>query len=159
MRKGISPIMATVMLILIATAIAAIVGPWMIDLARTSSNQTTNDQEMELRCQNTAYDFDTNFGTNGINWSASDSLLQAKIVNTGTQNLYNFTFEVISNSTIISYFNVTDATQKIKENPLKPGQTVILHADNIGSIVGDTLNSVKILNEFVCPKVYVEQDI
>ncbi|MBU0530449.1 MAG: hypothetical protein KKC05_02145 [Nanoarchaeota archaeon] len=159
MRKGVSPIMASVMLILIATTIAAIVGPWMIDLARTTSNQTSSDTDMQLRCKNTAYDFDTSYEDNGVNWSASSNELKVKITNTGTMNLYNFTFEVTVNSSIIRHYNSTTATQKTMEVPLKPGQSVILQADNTTNIVGSTLNSVKILNDIVCTRVYVEQDL
>lgn len=156
--KGVSPIIATVMLVLIVTIIAATVGPWMLDIARNTVNQTSSDADLMLLCQNTAYDFDTSYENNGINWTSSENELKVKITNTGTINLYNFTFEVVIDSSIIRSYAVTDASQKTKESPLKPGQSVILEADNTTDIVGSTLNSVKILNEIVCPRVFVEQD-
>jgi len=158
MRRGISPIIATVMLILIVTVIAATVGPWMLNLARDTTNQTSTDTDTALRCQNTAYDFDTDYATNGINWTPSQSELKVKITNTGTINVHNFSFEITVNTTIINIYNLTDATQRTSETPLKPGQSAILEADSVSGLVGSTLNSVKVLNE-VCPSLYVEQDV
>ena len=155
---GISPIISVVILIAVIFSIAAVIGPWMYDIAKSTTNQTGTDINTQLTCQNTAYDFDTDYAIFGINWSESNNKLTAKITNTGTINLYNFSFEILLNSTVIKYFNVNTDTQKTKANPLKPGQTAILEADNTTSLIGSTLNEVKILNE-VCPSVYINQEI
>ncbi len=156
--RGISPIISVVILIVVIFSIAATVGPWMYNIVTTTTNQTSTDVDMQLLCQNTAYDFDTDYATFGVNWSESSNILTVKIINTGTINLYNFSFEIILNSTIIRYFNATVDTQKTTANPLKPGQTTMVEAYNTTVIVGSTLNEVKILNE-VCPSVYINQEL
>jgi len=156
--RGLSPIISVVILIVVVFSIAAMVGPWMYDIATTMSNQTSSDVDTKLLCQNTAYDFDTDYATFGVNWSEANNALTAKIINTGTINLHSFSFETIVNSTVIKYFNVTIDTQKTASNPLKPGQTVILEADGTTYLVGSTLNEVKILNN-VCPSVYIRQEL
>jgi len=160
MRKGISPLMATVMLVLIAVTLATIIGPWMYELVRDRMNQTDDDSQMEIRCETTAYDFNPSYANSGINWSATDPSLRVMITNTGQQKLYNFSFELtLNSSTAISYFNVTAATQRTKEYPLNPGESALLEADSLSSIAGSSLTTVKVLNRLVCPKVYVQQDV
>lgn len=154
--KAISPLISAVMVIVIALALAAFIAPWAFEIARQQTNQTGGYTEQQTICRNTAYDFDTNYGTNGVNWTSTgtNDNLTAKIINTGYQNLYDFSFELVINDTIILRPNITDVTQKTSTNPLEPGQSAFL--DTITNISG-TLNEVKILN-IVCPAVYARQE-
>ena len=156
MMKGIDPIIATVILVLLVVSIAAIVGPWIYDLATSTTGKQKNETDLFLLCQNTAYDFDTNYANNGVNWSDSANSLKVKIINTGSINLYDFSFEALINTTVIRYFNTTSSTQKAKANPLKPQQSAIIQAENTSIIVGGTLNEVRILNG-VCLTVSIRQ--
>ncbi len=159
MIKGVSPIIGFVIVIALVFVIAALISPWAFNIAMNATNQTGTTVMNKIICQNSGYDFDTNYGTNGVNWNftGSDDWLKSKVVNTGTVNLYDFSFEIEINSTIIKYYNVNSTTQKTKASPLKPGQSVILHAALTDDING-TLTKIKILNE-ACPSIYIEQDI
>jgi len=161
-RLGVSPLISTVVLIALVMGIAALMGPWMFSTVNTVTNQTSNTAEMELICQRTSYDFDTGYGTFGVDWNlagASDSI-SVRIVNTGNTNLYNFSFELETNRTIgtpqIKYFDVNSTTQRTAMNPLKPGQSVVLEAAMDEDLNG-TLTRLKVLNP-VCSRFFVEQE-
>ena len=160
MAKGISPMISTILLICIVVLMAAIVGPWMMKLASDASQSASNDANQEMICRGTAYAFDSDYGSSGVSWNftGTNGTISAKIINTGTQNLYNFSFELTMRTTadvkLIIYpdVNITTETQMVKANPLKPGYDWILDADitNINSTW--SLTKVKIIND-VCPKV------
>jgi len=159
---GISPIISAVILIAITFAIATLVSPWMFNLAKDISNQTQTQTQAEIKCNNAAYGFDTSYGTYGVRWDFSpinteNNTLGVKIKNTGTVSLYNFSFELTINDTIIEYFYAKASTQRTSVNPLKPGQTAFINA-SFTKDVNDTLTSIKVLNA-VCPNVYASQNV
>jgi len=156
---GISPIISAVLLIAVIFTISAFVSPWIFNLARDVTNQTQTDTQTDIKCNNAAYDFQTSYGENGVEWhfSTVNNTLGAKIRNTGTINLYNFSFELTFNETIIEYFDAKAESQRTSANPLKPGQTAFLNA-SFTKDVNDTLTEIKILN-VVCLNVYASQEL
>lgn len=152
MRKGISPIIATAIIVVLVIAMASLVGPWMMDLANTVTTNVENETVSDIACNYAAYDFDTDYATYGVNWSSTLRTLYAQIKNTGTQNLYSFSFEVKMNGTIIQNFDPTTATDKTGSNPLRPGQTTLLNASITISLDNTTINTVKITST-VCPSI------
>ena len=160
--SGVSPIISTVIVILIVMGIAALVSPWAFNIAYNTTNQTAEHQRQQLVCQNVAYTFNTNYGTHGLTWNLSGSpdTLDAQIINTGTINLRDFSFELTLNTTAgyaIYHFDVNSTYQKTSANPLLPGQSAILKA-NLTQDLNGTLKYVKILNG-VCRSVYIEQEV
>lgn len=155
---GISPLIATVILILLTLTIAALIGPWMYRLAVDVTTDVKNDTDLQIICQGLAYDFDTSYASNGINWSSNANSLRVKVINTGTINIYNFSFEVRYNTTQIAYFDATQASQRTSSNVLKPQQTAIIQAANTSTLVTGILNNVKILN-MVCPLTSISQNV
>ena len=153
-RKGVSPIISTVLMILIAVAIASFVGPWATNLATTTSNASAENAMNQINCQNTFYDFSTDYGNrNGVNITVVNGViyeLKARIENTGTRNVYGFSFQ-LSNSSDIFNCDVTAATQRSESDPLRPGEETIIDADLVGNCAGlnDTITKVKVLNS-VC---------
>jgi len=158
--KGVSPMISAVILILIVIAMSAVVGPWIIEMAKNAAEGSGEDAEQQLICQKTAYDFDTDYGISGVDWNftGTNGTISSKIVNTGSQNIYNLSFELTLQTPygeiIVSPpdVTVTSETQKTKTNPLKPGSSHIVYGDIIN--INDTwsITEVKILN-VVCPKV------
>ena len=161
--KGVSPIISTVLMILLAVAIAAFVGPWSMNLATTTSNASAANAMTQIDCQNTFYDFSTDYGNrNGVNVTVvGDKIweLKAKIENTGTRNIYGLSFQ-LSNSTDIFNCDVTSATQKTQSDPLRPGQESIIEALLTGSCynITDTITKVKAINS-VCSRNSPSLDI
>ena len=158
MRIGISPIISTVILVVVVISIASVVSPWIIELVTETSNETGTTTTTEIKCREAAYDFDTGYGTYGVSWNFAtvNNTLAAKIKNTGTITLYNFSFELTFNDTIIEYFDATAGTQRTSANPLKPRNTAFINA-SLTKDVNDTLTNIKVLN-IVCPSVSVSQD-
>ena len=162
MRAGVSPLISMVILVAIIFGIAAFVAPWMYTMVTSVTNETAATTGQELQCQNTAYDFDTDFATFGVDWNftgATDSL-SVKVINTGNINLYGFSFELELNRTVgnpeIKYFEVNETSQRTAMNPLKPGQSAILEAVMDQDLNG-TLVKLKVLNP-VCPRFFVAQE-
>lgn len=161
-RLGISPIISTVIIIAIVIATAAIISPWAFDLVTSTTNQTSSYQTQQMLCQNTAYTFDTRYGTNGITWNLTGTTneLDARVINTGSINLKDFRFEVTLNTTsgyAIYYVNINTTYQKTSANPLRPGESAILKANFTQDLDG-TLKYVKVMNG-VCPSVFIEQEV
>lgn len=148
--KGISPIIATAAMVVLVFVLASLVGPWMLDLARTVTTTTENETTKEMECNYAGYDFDTDYATNGVNWSSALKTIYAQIKNTGTQNLYDFSFEVKMNGTSIRNFDPTTSTDKTESDPLRPGRTALLNASITINLANTTINSVKIVNS-ICP--------
>ena len=158
--KGASQLISTVMLISIVVLMAAVVGPWAMKLASDTSQSASNTANQEIICKGTAYAFDSDYGSSGAAWnfSGTNGTLSVKLINTGTQNLYDFSLELTlqtdTGTKLIIYpeVNITSETQRTKTNPLKPGYDWILDSDI--SSINDTwsLTKVKVINE-VCPRV------
>jgi len=158
-RKGVSELVSTVVLIVVALAIGAMLSPWAFNLVRTSANQTSSNTDMQLLCQNVGYDFDNNYGTNGLIWNltSTNTTLTAKIMNTGTINLYNFVFDIVINDSLIYEVDVNSTSQKTSSSPLKPGQSAILTMNRTQDY-NDTLTEVTIRNS-VCPSRSITREI
>ncbi|MBI4175709.1 MAG: hypothetical protein HY518_00755 [Candidatus Aenigmarchaeota archaeon] len=157
--KGVSPLIATVILIAIIFSAAALIGPYMLNLSTRSANQTLSDAEREIRCRNAAYDFSTDFGigNSGVEWNFADptDYLRASIRNAGAVELHDFALEILLDTATgpdIMQLDVTAATQRTGENVLKPGQSAILEADITSDITG-TLKKVSITNWLKCKTV------
>ena len=150
MAKGISPLIATTAIIVLVFVIASLVGPWMLDLVSDVTTTTENQTTTQIECNYAGYDFDTDYATYGVNWSSALNSIYAQIKNTGTRNLYSFSFEVKMNGTIIQSFEPTTATDRTESDPLRPGQTALLNASITISLADTTINSVKVINT-VCP--------
>jgi FlaG/FlaF family flagellin (archaellin) len=159
MMKGVSPFISAVILILIVISMGAVIGPWIMRMASELAEGTGETAQQQLICRETAYDFESDYGVNGVYWdfNGTNGTITAKITNTGSQNLYNFSFELTlqtpSGKRLVVYpeVNVTDETQKTRANPLKPGSSLMLEGEIVN--INDTwsLVGVKVLN-VVCPR-------
>lgn len=153
--KGVSPLIATTMIVVLVFVLGALVGPWMYDLARSVTSKTENETTKNIECNYAAYDFNSDYETNGVNWTSALNSLYAEIENTGTQNLYDFSFEAKMNGTLINHYEPTTATDRTETAPLKPGQSIILNASITVNLDNTTVNSVKIINS-ICPDIAPE---
>jgi flagellin-like protein len=164
--KGISPIIASVLLIGITVLMAVVIGPWAIRIATDAAQSAAKDANQDMICRATAYGLDSDYGSSGVSWnfSGTNGSVSVKIINTGSRNLYNFSLELTmqspSGTRLIIYpeVNITYETQRTAANPLKPGYDWILDADV--SSINDTwsLMRVKVIND-VCPRVSPSAEI
>jgi FlaG/FlaF family flagellin (archaellin) len=163
MRKGLSPIISVTILVVIAISIASFVAPWMYGIVTDMTNQTGTGAEKQVRCMKAGLDFDSSYGDYGVDYNISTNAtegesdwIKAKIVNTGSIDLYGFTMEVTletDSSEAIEYYELTDATQLTSSDPLRPSRSAIIEA-NLTSDINEsesTLKSVKVISQ-VCPE-------
>lgn len=164
--RGMSPFISAVLLIGIVIMMAVVIGPWAIKIATEASEGATSDVNRDLICRGTAYSFDSDYGNSGVAWNftGTTGTISAKVKNTGSQNLYNFSFELTMETPqgirLIIYPEVvvTNSTQRTVNNPLKPGYDWIIEAGVTN--INDTwsLTEVKVIND-VCPRVSPEVEV
>jgi len=154
--KGISVLISTIIVIALIVAIAAFVGPWAINLSKRQVNNTQAGVDSQITCQNTAYDFDSSYGSSGADWDFSGAAdnLSAKIINTGTIKLYGLSFQVYIQGTGYKFFPIKN--QITADNPLKPAQSALIEADINEDLQGQ-VTEVRILNG-VCRTFYLAQE-
>lgn len=159
--KGVSPIIAAIVLIGIIITIGGMLAPWTYKLVTKSREKMENQTQSQILCKNMAYDFDYDYGRYGIIWNfdiQDGDWLAAKIINTGTVNVYDFFFEFeieYSDGIKIKHFQLEEKTQKTKTSPLKPGESCVIKANITEDLPSGeyVLRKVRVMNR-VCPNVY-----
>jgi len=155
--KAIDAILSTILVISIIVVIAGIIGPWALNLARNQANSTGQNANSQITCQSTSYDFDSSFGSNGVEWdfSGGSDWLRAKIINTGTINLYGFSFQVYIQGT--GYKSFPAKEQSDADNSLKPSESIVIEANITENLAGQ-LTEVQVLNS-VCKGFSLKQEL
>jgi len=98
MRKGISPLIAEVLLIGFTVTVASIVILWVTGFTRTSTKTISSQAETQLACTYGGIDF---YGT--VNYNSTSQALFGYLKNTGNVPLGNINFQIVySNGTIDS---------------------------------------------------------
>jgi hypothetical protein len=151
--KGVSELLSVVIIIGVIVVIAGLVGPWAMDLGRNSANRTQGSVDNQITCQSTAYDFDSSYGSNGVDWSLPSGWMKAKVLNTGTISLHSFSFQVYIQGTGYRFFQARGQGQ---DSLLRPGESVLLDAIINESLSGE-VTEVKILNG-VCRSISIVQE-
>ena len=155
MRKAVSPLVSTILVISIIFVIAGIVGPWAMNFAGRQVNNTGGSAGSQITCQAVSYDFDSSYGNSGTDWDFSgQDWLKAKVMNTGTVNLHSFSFQLYIQGSGYMFYQAKDPMDP--DSSLKPGQSAVLEADITEDLAG-TLTEVKVLNG-VCSTFILTQE-
>jgi flagellin-like protein len=83
MRKGISEIISSVLLLAIAVSIAGIYSQWAPDFSRNTSQEIANDAENQLKCSNAA------FSVSEVEYDSLEQILTFELSNKGTITFNN----------------------------------------------------------------------
>ena len=141
MRKAISPIVATVLMIAVAITIGLLVINW----STSWTNQRLQDKGVQ--CAGT-----TNYVIDSARWnySSSTNQLLLKITNKGTQKLWNFSV-TLDNVTRVMNFNSTNTSilYNVNEtNAIKQEEAIVLGVNlTMDTTFGSSLSRVSVLNE------------
>jgi flagellin-like protein len=100
MRKGISPLIAEVLLIGFTVAVASIVILWGISFTRTTTSTIGNQANVQTICMNAGIDF---YGT--ITYNSTSQTISGYVRNTGNVPLGNISFQVIYPNSVMSFPN------------------------------------------------------
>ena len=87
MRKGVSPLIATVLLIAFTIAVGGIISVWLTQFAGTTTETVGKESQIQITC-----------GTGGVaftNVNYCNSYLSGEVTNTGSISLGNITFTVL----------------------------------------------------------------
>jgi len=158
---GVSPIVATVVLIAVAMGLIVIVSPWVVDMAARLTNTTGGQAIADTICNTAGLAFVTSYGTNGASWniSGANDTLSAMVENTGNVDLGNFSFVLTVNATTaiqVYEYRPTFASQNTT-NPLRPSRKAVLHA-NMTDDSNGTATYLEVVNG-ACRKAKAEMDL
>ncbi len=138
MQKGISPIVATILMIVVAITIGILVVNW-----------STSWTARELNREDAQCASSTNFVIDSARWnySSSTNQLLLKITNKGTQKLWNFSV-TLDNVTRVMNFNSTNTSvlNNVNEtNAIKQEEAIVLAVNlTMDTTFGSTLSRVTV---------------
>lgn len=115
--KGISPLVAVVLLIAFTVAVGGILGLFVTQFTTTQTGLAGGGSSKLIKC--TASQLDITAADFAVTGAAPDYVNVTVEYETGQEDLYTFKIEVISSGEV-SIFN---STQFNKTAPMKPGQT------------------------------------
>ncbi|MBI2674820.1 MAG: hypothetical protein HYX24_00040 [Candidatus Aenigmarchaeota archaeon] len=159
MLKALEPIVSAVLLVSIVLVASAAVSIWYIGFVNKTVKGEAAGITESIECGQAGIDFDSARGR-GIRWDFSGprtgDYLDVWLSNTGSVNLYGFSFEVLAeqngNLEIFIFSPENDATIV---NPLKPGQSRLFRAKMTDDVSG-MMKSIRVLNS-ICRKLVIEK--
>ena len=125
-KKGLSPVVATVLLISIVIAIAVIVFFWLRGF--TEEAVTKNEENVELICDK-------------VNFRADYSGGLLSVSNLGNVPLYDFKIKVMKGGSFDEY-NLREISENEKKVGLAPGK---VYSESISDVVGSDSDSVTLI--------------
>lgn len=143
-RKGVSPIISTVLIIAFVVAVANIVAPWIIKFTKERSQEVEDKSEGQVECIYSSIDFDTD----DIDYSLTgerypNSTVNITVTNSGSEPLHSPQISLKVNKQTYSYQPTTE-TNVTSSNPLSAGtQTYLI--TNITDNLSGTLKKVRIV--------------
>ena len=151
LRKAISPLVATVMLIGITIAVVALISSWVVSMIRSQQEEIGEGGEKQIECTNALLE------VVDVICSNSTEELKIAINNIGLIDLYNFSVFVRVNNTF--YQNSTGGPNST--NVLGPGEQAILtySCDRDIYCAGDAKVTTVRVSPANCPQVYVERNV
>lgn len=144
MNKGISPLIAGVLLIAFTLAVAAIISGWLSGVMRTTVTQVEKGTEEQVECSKGILEIIGNKCDGGD--------LTIVIQNTGTINLTSFSvYATATDGTVY-----TNTTPTYYNTTLQPGEVLTLLSNGKVKLNQKTLSKLRV-SAGNCPNVYHEQ--
>jgi archaellum component FlaF (FlaF/FlaG flagellin family) len=152
--KGVSPLVAVVLLIAFSVAVGIILGGWVTGLTKTQTGYVEEKGEKQVQC--TFAGFKVTSEDVVYNFSASSPTLNVTIYNNGDEPLYNFTFYVITDYEINPKTYVfKPENQKTINSPLRPAETYVFKCKNATSDIPTATESFdKLRIVALCKKTF-----
>jgi len=146
--KGISPVIAAVLLIAITVSVGVLLSSWITHWVSTRTSQASS-----------ACVTNTNYKIDSATFAASDNNMTIQITNVGRTGLYGFSVQM-SNGTDVVVYNASDPNFKMspditESDPLTEQRSAIIIINMNGaynSTMGSTTDQLKVLNK-ACPMV------
>jgi len=137
-RKGISEIVSSVLLLTIAVSVAGVYSQWAPELSRNTGDRIEDQTANQLKCNNAA------FGTTGAKYDTTTQTLRFELSNKGTINFNNdLTVTAVNSSEIVGQ-------KKISSLMVDNTRSIELETDRVPEIL--------IVNSQECPDLQVSED-
>ena len=144
--KGVSPIIASVLLIGITVAVGVMLSSWITHFMGTRT------QEVSSACATS-----TNYKIDSVTFSSASSNMTIILTNYGTVEIYGLSVQIM-NLTDVMVYNYSDSRYRISPNitqssPLKQQRSavvIISMSGDYGSNLGRTADKIKVINA-ACP--------
>ena len=140
--KGVSPLIATVLLVAMTITLAVVVVPWAINFAQTSMDTVKHQGEEKVNCIEAGLNFQSS--DVGYNSLSNPSSINVTISNTGLVGLYDFRFQFKLGDTYSGLYSPT--TQFNSSSKVLPQQKVTLNA-SMPQLTG-ILKSVRVISNY-----------
>lgn len=149
MRKGISPLIATVLLIAFTLSIAGLLGGWLSSLTKTQTETLEKTSREVVNCTGAIIDIVD------VSCSSTNKQFKVTVSNIGSVDMYDFSIFAIINNT--QYINSTGGPNSTY--PLLPGEQAILAygCDNTVYCVGNASVGRVRVTPGICPSAWVEE--
>jgi|GEM_PF-1422515 len=95
MKKGISPLIATILLIAIVVGATTLVGPEILEIVRDRTEETTRRSLEDIDCRRASIDIEDVICENITTMEGWGLELKFEVRNTGFQDLSDFRFEYV----------------------------------------------------------------
>lgn len=142
MLKGVSPLIATVLLVASTITLAVVIVPWAIDFAQNQIATVTTQGEEKVNCIEAGLNFQ---GSDvGYDSMTNPSRINVTISNTGLVGLYDFRLQFKLGDAYSGLYSPT--TQYNASSKVSPQQKVTLNA-SIPQLSG-TLKSVRVISNY-----------
>lgn len=149
MKKGVSPLIATVMLIAFTLSIASLLGGWYTSTVKTETKEISKLSSEIINYTKGLLDIVS------VTCDSTNSKLNVVVNNLGTIELYNFSVFAKINNTL--YLNTTGGGPS-STNALFPGEQEIL-SYYCSECVQNSIVSLVRVSASSAPGVYVERKV
>ena len=121
-RKGISPMIATVLLIAFTVAVGGIISMWLTTMASTQTTTTGSAAEKQILCARSVMEISEVTSLFGDN-TTGDRFNITVIYSYGTEDIYyfNLTFIDSQRNSVVITPNISGGKNYNKTNPFQPG--------------------------------------
>ncbi|MFH0889971.1 MAG: type IV pilin N-terminal domain-containing protein [Candidatus Aenigmatarchaeota archaeon] len=140
--KGVSPMIATVLLVAMTVTLAAVIVPWAINFAQTQMTTVNTQGEEKVNCIEAGLNFQSS--DVGYDSLANPARINVTITNTGLVGLYDFRLQFKLGDSYSALYSPT--TQYNVSGKVSPQQKVTLNA-SIPQLTG-TLKSVRVISNY-----------
>ena len=120
MRKGISPLIATILLIAFVIAVGGILSGWLISFSKERVEEARTKGETETQCSYSGLSIDD------ADWNDTETKLSLIVRNSGTEDLTDFRMVVIYNNNTALTFRVTPGS-----TTLNPGDVEVFYNSSV----------------------------
>ncbi|MCD6478093.1 MAG: hypothetical protein J7K87_03750 [Candidatus Aenigmarchaeota archaeon] len=139
--KGVSPLIASIILIGFVIAVAAITSPWFKSITKSKMYEVEESSKGQIDCVFSSIDFDSS--DISYNLSGTTDWVNITLDNTGTVPLYDFEVSLTVNG-VTKVYSPTSYSQKTSSDPLEAGGRIIL-ITNITDGLSGTLQKVRVV--------------